>query len=227
MATPEEVAAEQQTQANIEQQSSGGTQTPPATPPAGESEAEAVRKEKLALEERYNNLVKDHTKKSQELADLKKSQATTVKYPESTNTDAIDADRRYLNELGYLTREQVEAELTKRENDRENERKIRDRAENIRNDMKKATSEYKFINEDDLLNFMKARPGLSVTEAAKLKYEEEFDKLKNKTSPTAPETDNTGRGGVEPPVRKLVKFSDRKGIGQAIAETARNVARIE
>jgi len=219
--TPEEIAAAQQQEADKQQQ------IPPQAP-QGETPEEL--KERLAkTEKNYEELRAAFNRRDAEIAELRKNSTS------STDTDKakIEDDRKYLNSLGYLTKDQVEEELNKREAEREEKRKkenqeasIKERAIKIAADMKEATAKFQFINEAELLEFMRTR-NISVMEAAKLKYETEFEKLK--TSPDAPViTDATGKGGMEPqePLRNL-RFKDRVGMAKAITETVKNAAAIK
>lgn len=165
------------------------------------------------LKKQNEEIRKLYNRRDDEIRELREK--TKAKKDSEEGDDEPDMNRtnaEYLKKLGFVTKEELDSQ-----------KEIDQKAQDFRNQMDAAKAEYKFIDESQLFDFMKGKPGLTVVQAAKLKYEEEFSLLRSKGTQDIPETDKGGShplGGSQK--QKHVNFSDRAATSRSIAETLRN-----
>lgn len=221
MPTPTEQEIAEKALAEENQPEAGGSN------PTESEKIAKLEEENRKIQANYEELRKTFNKRDEEIAELRKKR---------TEMNGGSDDTTYLKGLGFMSKEEVEAEIQRREDDRKKQdselsrqRQIEERASAIKTEMEDLMKDEKhgFINKDDLLTYMKSKPGLMPKEAAKLKYEAEFDKLKSKNSGYVPETDQPGKGGMEQGTpKKRIGFGNMNKLSESIRETVRDARQV-
>jgi len=191
---------------------------------AMKAKTDTLSAEKDLAQKRYDDLQKKFNERDTEISSLRR------KVQESSTENADDdANASYLKERGFMTADEFDRKMDERElrvsamrTAQEQEQTIKQRAEQIRTEMDETTAKHPFVNRTELLQYMKGKPGLTVQEAAKLKYENEFEKVRNGAQGVL--SDFGGRGSAEEPETQNLNasFKNRSGFFKRIDETLNN-----
>ena len=185
-----------------------GTPAPVADTPADQKPAvvpleefqkvEQQKAEVLQFAKRRDDEIRTLRKENEE---LKKKSELTPRKSEVIDDEEDDFDRK-LREKGYVPLSEVKETIQK-------ESTVLELAKKNQQDMQELSEKYPFINQFDLLEFMKDRGRITVQEAVELKYKKELADFSS--TPDIPETDNgrrtlsvqpayiTDGGGLEKP----------------------------
>jgi hypothetical protein len=173
--------------------------------------------EELAEQKKQNEeLRKAYNKRDEEVREareLKERLKGSKEKSEDLDIDKGNAD--YLKSLGFVSKDELDKQ-----------KEIDRLATEVRKQMSKATEEYKFINSDELYAFMKEKrltTAVTVEEAARIKYKDEFSLLATKGTYNPIESDKGGSrpvGNNSKP--KYITFADRSATSRSISETLSN-----
>lgn len=182
----------------------------PEESPEGDPKELAERA--AVAEKRYKDLQAEYNRRDEEIRRLRKLEESKAGRGDDDTPDVNVQNADYLKRLGFVSREDLDTEIERRISDR-------DKAREVVAGAREVAKEYPFVSFKDIIEDIKKVPGLSPLQAAKLRYEKEFDILKAKGTVEVPETDKGGKAIEDVPKPKRVTFGDRKSTSQAIAET--------
>lgn len=170
------------------------------------------------LFEEYDHLVRDYTRKSQELSQLKKSDTEDADKKLSKEGELSAQDKAVVEELrrlGFVAKDELEQAISGREGEIVSKAaKVSTSQIELRDALNELKTDYPFVDTRKVLNFIVENPNtnLSPLQIAKAIHTDDFvamevEKVAGSGKKDLPETEDTGVGASTPPTPKY-NFKD-------------------